>query len=247
MATLVAFAYHFETTAQNDAARYLIHCCIKGGNTMMTLYHIELLLRECDQMAKKGLNNGVYTPSMPKIKVDIVSPQTFLGAHGNPAIFVNKDTYKLLGSEYKHWDKDSTIAIKGNFLKSSPRINVIGAIIHETGHAFNVAAEIPNTEANAYIYEIEVMCKLLATQSPLLFGCTSKEVQSFFQSRLGYYKIGANRNEYLASLVEAIKLQFELKEKVSLSLTAGVTLFAKSQWRVEEAIVTSKMAPSPSP
>lgn len=217
---------------------------------MLSLYHLMLLVRKCQEEAQNGLPNGTYA-SIPKIKIDVVSPQTFLGTENNPAIFINEKTYKLIGSSHKNWEKNSTIALKKNFLKEEP-IQIIGAIIHETGHAFNVAAGLPNTEANAYIYEIEVMRKLLETQSPLLFGCSFDDVRSFFKDRLIQYRKDTRYNEYLAQLVESIQEQFKLDdetlsqqpintERGALVVTIGPSFFARGQWHRENTIIEAKL------
>lgn len=81
---------------------------------------------------------------------------------------------KLLGAFHQNCVINKTIVLKDSFLMTKS-IDVIGTIIHEIGHAFNVAAKIPNSEANAYIFEIEVMLKLLETDNPMLFGNFEKE------------------------------------------------------------------------
>ena len=218
---------------------------------MFTRKDIRQIIEECREIGDVGLNNGVYA-SIPHLEIDIVEPPgDFLGVNGNPAIFINGDTYKLLGSLHSNWVENKTIALKVGFLEHSP-INVIGAIIHETGHAFNVAANINNTEANAYIFEIEVMLKLFKTNSPLLFGCTAADVQSYFASRLPYYNKVVNRNTYVASLVEHLKTQFELGPKdlvptrvqpvtPTVFLRERFTLFAHSQWKKEHSIIMAAM------
>ncbi|MBI2785769.1 MAG: hypothetical protein HYX60_05460 [Legionella longbeachae] len=219
---------------------------------MLSRLHLKLIIEQCREIGWDGLNNGV-TASIPQIEIDILNPpHDFLGAKGNPAIFVNKDTYKLLGSLHKNWIENKTIALKRSFLNQST-IDVIGAIVHETGHAFNVAANIKNTEVNAYIYEIEVMKKLLETKSPLLFGCTFMDLQSFFQKRLSFYEKDTRSNNYLKELVETIKEQFKLKEdipspkqfnteQVSFSIAKGLTLFTQKHWNKENTLIVTKMA-----
>ncbi|HHS8252238.1 TPA: hypothetical protein ACTTVN_001214 [Legionella anisa] len=216
---------------------------------MLTSYHIRLLIEECREIGWSGLNNGI-TASIPQLQIDILKPpHDFLGVQGNPAIFVNKNTYKLLGHLHKNWVMNQTIALKISFFEQNT-IDVIGGIIHEAGHAFNVAAKIANTEANAYIYEIEVMRKLLETKSPLLFGCTSSDIQSFFKKRLSYYNKGVSENEYLAHLVETIKQEFKLdedppsqkqKSPESISIFVAGILFVQKQWNKEQEITVTKM------
>ncbi|PWY53800.1 hypothetical protein DGG96_20370 [Legionella qingyii] len=216
---------------------------------MLTSYHIRLLIEECREIGWIGLDSGV-TASMPQLQIDILKPpHDFLGVQGNPAIFVNKNTYKLLGQHHKNWVVNQTIALKIDFLEQKT-INIIGAIVHEAGHAFNVAANIANTEANAYIYEIEVMSKLFKTKSPLLFGSTFNDLQSFFKERLPFYNKEVANNKYLAGLVESIKQEFKLEEEVTPSpeqekslsfFVTGITLFTQKQWNKEEAVTLAKM------
>lgn len=205
---------------------------------MVSLEHIKELITQCRKFGKDGLDNGI-NGEVPELVIDVVSPEEFLGAGGNPAIFVNSKTYKLMRTHHENWVENRTIAFKSCFL-FQPVINIIGAIIHETGHAFNVAAKIPNTETNAYIFEIEMLLRLYQTKSPLLCGCTEKDLQSYFKSRLPYYNKGVTDSEFLNGLVKLITFRFNLnevslpekqnKEKLFYFIpNKGPTLFAKNQ------------------
>lgn len=178
---------------------------------MLTIYHIRLLIDVCRQMSFEGLLNNERV-IIPPLEIDIVLPNEFLGVNNNPAIFVNSGTYKQLKKFHSTWVENRTLVFKKTFLKEDA-INIIGAVIHETGHAFNVAAHLPNTEENAYIYEIEVMRKLFATQSPLLFGCSFTDIQSYFKHRLTYYCINRQTNTELNDLIESIINEFQLEEE----------------------------------
>ncbi|TAL62816.1 MAG: hypothetical protein EPN84_05935, partial [Legionella sp.] len=154
---------------------------------MLTKYHIRLLIEGCRELSWIGLDNGTKA-SIPELEIDIlVPPNDFLGVKGNPAIFINENTFRLLGALHEDWVLNKTIALKENFLLKPP-MEIIGAILHETGHAFNVAAQIENTEGNAYVFEIEIIRKLLEEKSPLLFGCTGGDVKAYFENRLPFYK-----------------------------------------------------------
>jgi hypothetical protein len=221
---------------------------------MLTCYHIRLIIEKCRELGAIGLDNGV-SALIPQLQIDFLSPPNdFLGVQGNPAIFVNQYTYNLIGHLHSDWIVNRTIALKSGLL-SRKTIDVIGSIIHETGHAFNVAAKISNTEANAYIYEIEVMLMLFETKSPLLFDCAYRDVQFYFKQRLSEYNKGAKTNQYLADLITTIKEQFNLKdEKVLLpqpKSTKSISFFVKKEtifedhhWSRETAIVLSKMTVS---
>jgi DNA polymerase III alpha subunit len=173
---------------------------------MFTNEDIKQIINDCRGIGDAGLSNKIHA-SIPDLTVDIVKPPIdFLGTSGNPAIFINKATFKLLGSLHSNWIVDKTIALKISLLNQAP-IEVIGAIVHETGHAFNVAAKIENTEANAYIFEIEAMLQLLKAGTFRAYGCTESDVYSYFKSRLTYYIQGAKNNEYLATVIEKTKSQ----------------------------------------
>lgn len=179
---------------------------------MLAKLHLKQIVTVCRQLGEHGLNNGVKA-TIPPLEIDILKPPNdFLGVVDNPALFINKETFKLLSAFHKNWVVNQTIVLKDRFLMRES-IDVIGAIIHETGHAFNVAAKIPNSEANAYIFEIEVMLKLLETESPILFGNSEKEVRSFFEKRLSYYYKSILGNAYLADLVKTIQAQFKIEPR----------------------------------
>ena len=171
---------------------------------MITKTDIQKLIDECRYTGSNGLGNGSRA-TIQELTVDFLAPPTdFLGIGSNPAIFVNHDTYSLLGKHHAEWEVNKTIAVKERFLEKKP-IMVIGIIIHETGHAFNVAANITNSEGNAYIFEIEVISIWFKTNNPWLFNCSRADLQAFFESRLPYYNMETKHNPYLAELVSAIE------------------------------------------
>ncbi|HAU1150985.1 TPA: hypothetical protein JBI12_03430 [Legionella pneumophila] len=181
---------------------------------MVSLEHIQKLISECRKLGEDGLDNGT-NGLIPELEIDVVPPSEFLGVGNNPAIFVNSKTYKLMHTTHERWVENRTIVFK-SYLLLQPAIKIIGAIVHETGHAFNVAAKIPNTEANACIFEIEVLMRLYQVKSPLLLGCTERDVQSYFRSRLTDYNKCVKDSQCLAEMVKLITHQFKLDE-VSIS------------------------------
>jgi hypothetical protein len=198
---------------------------------MVTLEHIQSLITECKLLGEAGLDNGI-SAKIPDLLVDVVSPPNdFIGIGGNPAIFVNSATYKYLASKHPSWIENRTIAIKSSLFKEST-MNILGAIIHETGHAFNISANIPNTETNAYIFELEVLLKLIKDKSPLLMNCTEKDFKKYFSSRLPYYEKGVSQNEWLMSLVKFVSYRYQLKDisspKTELKKFINHILFKKA-------------------
>ncbi len=171
---------------------------------MLTKRDIQSLIDECRIVAESGLGNGTKA-TIKELELDFLTPPAdFLGIDNNPAIFINLHTFKLLGKLHEKWLVNKTIAVKENFLQNNP-ITVIGIIVHETGHAFNVAANIPNSEANAYIFEIEVLSRWFQMKHPLLFNLSYEDLHSFFLSRLHYYRMETKNNHYLQQLVLKIE------------------------------------------
>lgn len=214
---------------------------------MLTLDHILQIIQECREIGGYGLNNGI-TACIPSLEIDVLEPPCdFLGAQENPAIFVNEKTFHLLSWQHEKWKENGTIALKYSFLKSST-IDVIGAIVHETGHAFNVAAKIGNTEGNAYIFEIEVMLKLHETGSLQLFNCSDEDLKDFFKSRLNYYKKATDDHPYLSKLVGDLNEKFALEDsskideiRGSYSVGERYTFFDR-HWSKEPAIMEKKLS-----
>ena len=179
---------------------------------MLTKVDIQTLIDACRVVGMHGLRNGSKAV-IQELTVDFLTPPAdFLGVGSNPAIFINRKTYNLLGKLHKDWKLDQTIAVKECLLTDAP-INVIGIIVHETGHAFNVAANIVNSEANAYIFEIEVIAHWFKTRSSLLFNCQKTEIRSYFQSRLPYYLMEVKHSPYLASLIMDIQQNIMIDEE----------------------------------
>ncbi|WP_298625165.1 hypothetical protein [uncultured Legionella sp.] len=177
---------------------------------MLTIYHIRLLIDKCREIGHiDSLKDGRVV--IPHLEIDLVPSGEFIGVQDNPAIFVNSMTFKRLSRFHANWVENKTLVFQKSFLQKDP-IDIIGAVIHETGHAFNVAANIPNTEANAYIYEIEVLYKLFITKSQLLFNCSFEDIQAYFQRRLTYYEKDSSHNPELRTLIAEITTKFDLQK-----------------------------------
>ncbi|MFJ1269248.1 hypothetical protein ACD661_11840 [Legionella lytica] len=176
---------------------------------MLTIYHIRLLIDECRELSRLGVLNDNCVV-IPHLEIDLVLSGEFIGAQDNPAIFVNSMTFRRLSKFHSNWIENGTLVFQKSFLQKDP-IDIIGAVVHETGHAFNVAADIPNTESNAYIYEIEVLRKLFKSKSPLLFDCSLADVKSYFQRRLIYYAKDSSNSSELRTLIGEITTEFELQ------------------------------------
>ena len=101
---------------------------------MLTKMDIQSLIDGCREAGQQGLGNNTKA-TIPELTVDFLTPPAdFLGVKGNPAIFVNHETFSFLGKFHPSWQKNKTIAVKEEFLKNKPII-IIGVIVHEAGHA----------------------------------------------------------------------------------------------------------------
>lgn len=184
----------------------------------MTEQEMKEILKHCQELASKGLKNG-YSAKIPELEINIPKLNSFIGVN-NPAIFVTEVTYGKLGRFHEDWTPNITIAISQTFLRKyiNDKIRLIGILVHETGHAFNFYAGIPNSELNAYIFEIEILHKLyeegVLSEKP--YGITKEEMQSFFQFRLHKYKSTILKSDYLNALIANITDVFELKPTTSL-------------------------------
>ncbi len=183
---------------------------------MLSKKDIELIIDACRKAAENGLGNG-NKATIQQLTVDFLKPpMDFLGVGNNPAIFVNQSTHSLLGRFHQHWELNKTIAVKEDFL-SNEAITVIGVITHETGHAFNVAANIENSEANAYVFEIEIMSLWFKSKTPPLFDALACDLQSYFATRLPYYRKESKYHHYLAKLVAEIEQDNATNKSASFS------------------------------
>jgi hypothetical protein len=182
---------------------------------MLTREDIKKIILACRLAGEYGLRNGCKA-TIQTLEVDFLKPpDDFLGVGGNPAIFVNRSTYRLLGRYHQTWKTNETIAVKEHFLEEDP-MQIIGILVHETGHAFNIAAGIINSEANAYIFEIEILTRWFKNGHSLLFNCSHSEIQGFFESRLPCYRAEMTKNDYLSKLVTLIEQKNILKDDVHL-------------------------------
>jgi len=179
----------------------------------MTYAEMKRILIYCQVLGFEGLNNG-NSAIIPELTINLPKHNSFIGVQGNPAIFVSDLTYKKLKRFHKDWIPNVTIAISTAYL-FNPRtsyIDIIGVLIHEAGHAFNVYAKIANNEANAYVFEIETMFKLFKMRVlKRQFGISKEDVGAYFQSRMDQYKLETHNNVYLKLLVDEVTNIFELQ------------------------------------
>lgn len=166
------------------------------------------VLRYCRIKAIIGLNNGTNA-FVPHLSIAYVKESDFIGTGSNPAIFVTQRTYKQLGRFHPLWEPNITIVLKEKFAKEHSKVEVVGALVHETGHAFNVYSGQKNSETNAYIFEIETllwMYKRGALQE--LYAIGKEDMRDYFLSRMAYYQTGVETNKDLRALVNKVETNF---------------------------------------
>ncbi len=181
----------------------------------MTYEEMKRILIYCQILGFEGLNNG-NSAIIPELAINLPKQNSFIGTQGNPAIFVSELTYKKLKQFHKDWIPNITIAISTTYLfnHQTSYIDIIGVLVHEAGHAFNVYAKIPNTETNAYVFEIETLMKLFKMSVlKRQFGITKEDVGAYFESRMAQYTLDTSNNLYLKILVNEITRFFELNSQ----------------------------------
>lgn len=179
----------------------------------MTYAEMKRILIYCQVLGFEGLKNG-NSAIIPELKINLPKRNSFIGVQGNPAIFVSDVTYKKLKRFHADWVPNVTIAISSAYLfKSRPSyIDIIGVLVHEAGHAFNVYAKIANNEANAYVFEIETMFKLFKMRVlKRQFGLSKEDLGSYFQSRMDQYTLETHNNPDLKQLVDEMTNIFGLQ------------------------------------
>jgi hypothetical protein len=170
---------------------------------MVSKMDVQNCLAACLLFSKEvGLSSG--SSDLSFLQIDWVKPPNdFLGTDSNPAIFVNEDTYRLLSRFHPNWISNKTIALKEKILDYTPML-MVGIIAHEAGHAFNISKNISNTEANAYIFEIECLRHLYQTNSSVLADCSTSDFLKYFNLRLPFYTKYSKQNPRLEALINMI-------------------------------------------
>ena len=178
--------------------------------TMISNSNIERLFRICRMRAIIGLGNN-KTAYIPHLCLNIVEKSTFIGVGGNPAIFVNNITYRILKKFHPLWKPNITVVLKRSFLESKKPMDIVGVIVHEAGHAFNVYSGIKNTEKNAYIFEIDVLlCMYKKGLLSEMFDITKTDLSPYFNDRMSFYIMDADKKGYLFTPVKSINDCFNL-------------------------------------
>ncbi|AHE66966.1 hypothetical protein Loa_01413 [Legionella oakridgensis ATCC 33761 = DSM 21215] len=79
---------------------------------MLTKEDIQRIITECRIAGRHGLENGIQATIDDLIIDFLTPPNNFLGVGSNPAIFVNENTYKLLGRYHRTWEKIKPLLFK---------------------------------------------------------------------------------------------------------------------------------------
>lgn len=188
------------------------------------------LVNTCSNYAREGTPYHPEPVILPHFVLDFRPPRGYL-KDNNPAIFVNERTFRLTANnrreekaeaenpdEYVDWVVNQTLVISENVLEEgSPKEKLLytGVIIHETGHGYNVAAGIPNTEANAYLFEIMVLKHLFDVQHEVVQGLTRENLVDYFKMRMPQYKMGFS-NVTLRGTVGDLANDFDLNDLLTV-------------------------------
>ncbi|AUH72612.1 hypothetical protein [Legionella sainthelensi] len=174
----------------------------------------------CRIIARKGTSWFHSSVEIPELVLDFrPSSYAFLGK-GNPAIFVNSKTFQLTvdtraqelkeGHSGPQWVENRTLVLSEDIVapkNSFGSMLIIGIIIHETGHAYNLAAGLKNTESNAYLFEIEILCHM--HENKMLY-MQDNQLADYFTSRMPQYQSGLKTNPHLSKMISNIAIKFDL-------------------------------------
>lgn len=179
---------------------------------------IQQVIELCQVFAKNtGLRNGKKA-NINHLRIDFLSPPNdFLGLSNNIAIFINDHTFRLLHQYHPNWVVNETIAVKDDFINYAPML-AVAVIAHEAGHAFNVAAQQANTEASAYLFEIEFLLYLRDFGGLDFFTLNTNELNGYFNSRMSTYRKEMKVHSGLRALIQEIDDNKENDNKSSLTL-----------------------------
>jgi len=182
------------------------------------------LIEFCKDNAKKGIGwLCEKSVDLSDLIIDFdenKERQSFLGKL-NPAICINNKTYRYgkmqLGDNIP-WSVNKTILLSNelflpNWKLSFKLIDITGIVIHETGHAYNSAANIPNTEANAYLFEIFLLMKIYTENINIIGVFSRDDFTEYFQSRMSHYQKDFSGNEKLKQVVEILNKTFASPSK----------------------------------
>jgi hypothetical protein len=93
--------------------------------------------------------------------------------------------------EEPNWDAGKVICISDTIITARGNsMQAIGVIVHEMGHAYNIAANLPNTEANAQVFEIEVLLHFRHQNPEVIPGdhaYSDEALDLFFKERIVKY------------------------------------------------------------
>lgn len=178
------------------------------------------LIAFCRKIAEEGMPHVEKSVTIPPLFIDwVTGKSTAALGRGNVAIFVNEQTYRLnlftKFSTKRNWIANQTLVIREADHSS---FTDIGVVIHETGHAFNVAAGITNNEKNAYIFEIIILYQLFIENK--LRDVTKQDFRDYFNNRIEQYKKALpdkTLNNLLHDLAEEFEIDYSLRNLDSLN------------------------------
>lgn len=182
----------------------------------MNIYIINSIIKYCQRIAHDKMPHHPYVVTIPDLHLDYgIDKNRFLGSGTNPAIYISSKSFhsfkKIVYNTYndneelmkifdpeseKRWRKNKTLLLNSFIFNNEKRrcffinpLEIIGIIIHEIGHAYNVAANISNTESNAYLFEIYVILNLYYSKHELFKNISDQNIIDYFEERLKQFRI----------------------------------------------------------
>ncbi|MCC7006951.1 MAG: hypothetical protein IT497_09960 [Ottowia sp.] len=165
-----------------------------------------------------------FSIDLAHVKV-FISPKSGIGAllQGNPAICIRYNqmqhainVWRKNAQDYANEHQSECIPhhliekgkciILAQHVLQSTCIDQCGIIWHEYGHAYNETRQIKNTEANAYLFEVDMITAAWRQGVLQMYDVMAKDVHNYLGSRQNYFDNGTNeladKLAYLRALLD---------------------------------------------
>jgi len=155
---------------------------------------------------------AVLNVNLSQVNILIVPNDMLLGANTpegrNPAIYINRNTPPIVIKKWETYLRDykeehasedirlgqimptRVICVRPLVFNTMTLLQRCGIIWHEYGHAYLEAAGRPNTEQNAYLFEVQMLDYACTTNLFSHNGITVTQVTQYLDWRQTQYNIG---------------------------------------------------------
>ena len=164
------------------------------------MINVQAIIAVCRKSANyKGLQ-------LPEIYVNNDEFIRRYAESGGGALCLNPKSFKMiplqlmLEEPLNPWVSERTLLVAPEFPTETLDMHRFAIVVHETGHAILMANKIPNSEAHAYIFEIQIIIENCGNPIPgLEFNYSDAEADTYLQSRMGQFRISLGKGNEAGS------------------------------------------------